>query len=357
MVSKPLSLYLAFPPIPSPNQSLPFSWITFLSIAILVVICVTPFVVRIILSNIRFEIKRQIDHGFPLWGWLGVVIILIFWIIAWNRFSLFESFQKFTFTPLWVGYILVINALTFRRSGRCSLLDRTSYFLFLFPVSAIFWWGFEYINRFVENWYYVGISEFGSWSYFFFATLPFATVLPAVLSTTEWLSTFPRLSAGLDRFLGLTITVPRMWSWSLIIVSVTGLIALAVWPGQLFCLVWIVPLTLICGLQLLTEKPPLINDITAGDWRRLWRLALAGLVCGIFWEMWNAHSLAHWKYSVPYVQRFKIFEMPLIGYAGYLPFGVICGLFADFIITPENVVRKAKEREFYKGKSGDRSAS
>ena len=333
-VSKPLSLYLAFPPIPSPNQSLPFSWITFLSIAIPVVICVTPFVVRIILSNIRFEIKRQIDHSFPLWGWLGVVIILIFWIITWNRFSLFESFQKFTFTPLWVGYILVVNALTFRRSGCCSLLDRTSYFLFLFPVSAIFWWGFEYINRFVENWYYVGISEFDPWSYFFFATLPFATVLPAVLSTAEWLSTFPRLSAGLDRFPGLTITVPRMWAWSLIIVSVTGLIALVVWPGQLFCLVWIVPLMLICGLQLLTEKPPLINDITTGDWRQIWRLALAGLVCGIFWEMWNAYSLAHWKYSVPYVQRFKIFEMPLIGYAGYLPFGIICGLFADLIMTP-----------------------
>ena len=334
LVNKPLSPYLAFPPIPVPTQSLPFSWVAFLSITIIVVIGVTPFVIRIMCSDIEPEVERRIALPFPLWGWLGVVIMLIFWIIAWNRFTLFESLQKFTFTPLWVGYILVINALTFRRSGRSSLLDRTSCFLLLFPISAVFWWSFEYINRFVDNWYYLGISEFGPWSYFFFATLPFATVLPAVLSTAEWLNTFPRLSAGLDRFPSLTLAAPRMWSWFLISVSMTGLIALAVWPDQLFCLVWLVPLTLICGLQLSTEHPPLINEITAGDWRRVWRLALAGLICGLFWEMWNTHSLAHWKYSVPYVQSFKIFEMPLLGYVGYLPFGIICGLFADFIMVP-----------------------
>ena len=32
------------------------------------------------------------------------------------------------------------------------------------------------------------------------ATLPFATVLPAVLSTEEWLASTPRVTAGLDTF-------------------------------------------------------------------------------------------------------------------------------------------------------------
>jgi hypothetical protein len=27
---------------------------------------------------------------------------------------------------------------------------------------------------------------------------------------------------------------------------------------------------------------------------------------------------------VPFVQRFHIFEMPILGYAGYLPFGLEC---------------------------------
>ena len=49
--------------------------------------------------------------------------------------------------------------------------------------------------------------------------------------------------------------------------------------------------------------------------------ALAGLFCGFFWELWNAHSLARWEYTIPWVDRFHLFEMPLLGYAGYLPFG------------------------------------
>jgi len=40
--------------------------------------------------------------------------------------------------------------------------------------------------------------------------------------------------------------------------------------------------------------------------------------------MWNWKSLAHWEYSVPFVYRFPIFEMPILGYAGYLPFGLVC---------------------------------
>ena len=45
--------------------------------------------------------------------------------------------------------------------------------------------------------------------------------------------------------------------------------------------------------------------------------------------MWNVHSLARWQYDIPYVERFRIFEMPLLGYAGYLPFGLECMAVAD----------------------------
>ncbi len=31
-----------------------------------------------------------------------------------------------------------------------------------------------------------------------------------------------------------------------------------------------------------------------------------------------------WVYAVPWVHAFQIWEMPLIGFAGYLPFGVEC---------------------------------
>jgi len=77
---------------------------------------------------------------------------------------------------------LVVNALTTWRTGRCSLMDRPRDVLLLFPVSALFWWYFEYLNRFVQNWSYVGIDAFGPWQYVWYVTLPFSTVLPTCLA-------------------------------------------------------------------------------------------------------------------------------------------------------------------------------
>jgi len=33
----------------------------------------------------------------------------------------------------------------------------------------------------------------------------------------------------------------------------------------------------------------------------------------------------------PYVDRFHLFGMPLIGYSGYLPFGLDCAVIAELI--------------------------
>jgi hypothetical protein len=47
--------------------------------------------------------------------------------------------------------------------------------------------------------------------------------------------------------------------------------------------------------------------------------------------MWNFYSLAKWKYSIPFVHRFEIFEMPVLGYFGYLPFGLECAVIGDWL--------------------------
>jgi len=52
--------------------------------------------------------------------------------------------------------------------------------------------------------------------------------------------------------------------------------------------------------------------------------ALAAIICGFFWEMWNFYSFAKWEYKIPFVDVFHIFEMPVLGYAGYIPFGLLC---------------------------------
>ena len=59
---------------------------------------------------------------------------------------------------------------------------------------------------------------------------------------------------------------------------------------------------------------------------------MAALICGLVWETWNWGAIAKWIYSVPFVQRWQIWEMPLIGFAGYLPFGLECAAVSAWIL-------------------------
>lgn len=53
-------------------------------------------------------------------------------------------------------------------------------------------------------------------------------------------------------------------------------------------------------------------------------LLLSGLLCGVLWEFWNYWARAKWIYTVPIMQQWKIFEMPLPGYLGFPPFAIEC---------------------------------
>ncbi len=330
---QPIARYLEFPPTTRYVEHAPFSWVASVLLTALILMVVLPFDIRVWLSRRRhgaLEGQRP-RRPFPWWGWAGVVLSALAWILAWSRFSWFARFQLFTFSPLWFGYILVVNALTWCRSGRCMLRDRPRYLLRLFIWSAAFWWFFEYLNRFVQNWFYQGIGTLSPSQYFVFATLPFSTVLPAVLGTYEWLATFPSAGCGLDDFISVRISRPRLLAAATLALSALGLAAIGIRPDLLFPLLWVSPLLIIVSLQALRGRPTLLSPITRGRWRRLYLLGAAALICGLFWEMWNFGSCARWIYTIPYVNRFRLFEMPVLGYAGYLPFGLECAVIADWL--------------------------
>lgn len=323
--------YAEFPPLTRYVPHAGFSWQVFVVVAALILAVILPFNMRVYKSRKSVEPVCPRCRPFPWWGRLGVILGIVAWVLAWIRFQWFAPLQHFTFSPLWFAYILVVNALTYRRTGRCILRNRPGFFLLLFPVSAAFWWFFEYLNRFVQNWYYVGIGDLTPLQYFIFATLPFSTVLPAVLGTCDLLESMPRVGAGLDRFVRIKAGNPVVAAWIVLAVSSAGLAGLGVCPDYLFPFLWVSPLLIITSLQAIRGRRTIFSGIRHGDWRRIYLLALAGLICGFFWEMWNYLSLAKWAYTVPFVNRFKIFEMPVLGYAGYLPFGLECAVIADMI--------------------------
>lgn len=333
LAGQPLKPYLEFPPVPESWKTKSFSWPLFVAAALAVVGMVAPLVFRVITEKPHIPVRPLYPTSFPYWGWWGVGLVAFGWILAWNRFSWFAPLQPYTFTLLWIGYILVVNGLTLMRAGRCLLVDYPRHILILFPLSAIFWWFFEYLNLFAQNWYYVGGSEpSGGMKDFLISSLPFSTVLPAVLSTRDLLASFPRLSAGLGDYYQVPVPFSRLLPWMALLLGVAGLLGIPIWPAYLFPAVWIAPVLLIVALQTLAGQNTLFSHLKQGDWRPVWLPALAGLVCGFFWEMWNYYSLSRWEYVIPQVHGFALFEMPLLGYAGYLPFGLICLITVEFFL-------------------------
>ena len=338
-----ISGLLVFPPaLRTTGIYTSFSWPVWIGVLV--------FILLILLSLFFLALRHQVPSRprppskgvIPWWGWLGAAITIGSWVLAWNRFPWFSGLQHHTFIPLWLGYILVINALCVGRSGTCLLREHTGFFIALFPLSAVFWWYFEYLNQIVGNWHYIHAdSQWGPVGDLMSTALSFSTVLPAVLSTMIWLSTFPRLSQPFANLASLPLPHTRIWVliW---ILGMAGLGALAIWPDYLYPLVWIAPLLVINAVYGILGRDTLFSPLQEGDWRPSVLSALAALICGFFWELWNSKSLAHWEYSIPWVGRFHLFEMPLLGYAGYLPFGLICLSAATLLTGSASTLERLK---------------
>ena len=317
--------YLEFPPLTRYVEHAGFSWLAFLLVGGLAVAVVWPFLLA--LRGARSSRHGRAAHRpFPAWGWGGVALTLAGWGVAWTRVPGLAEVQPFTFLPLWFGYILTVNALVAKRTGRCPLTDEPIRYGALFPLSAVFWWFFEYLNRFVQNWAYVGIEEFGALEYVAWSSLAFATVLPAVGATQALLMSFPRLHSGLERGVRLELAGSRGAAVATLVAASLGLAGIGLWPDFTYPLLWLAPLGILIALHTLFGRPHAFVAVARGDWRGVWTWGLAALVCGVFWETWNFYSQAKWVYSVPFVHRWEVFEMPILGYAGYLPFGLECAV-------------------------------
>ena len=263
---------------------------------------------------------------------MAIAWVACAWILAWNRFEWFQPWQQHTFPLLWFGYIVIINSITYTRTGHCLMLDQRKFFCKLFFLSAGFWWVFEYLNQFVYNWHYIGIPIPESWTTIFFMTLSFSTVLPAVLGTRECLASFPRLTAPFTKWHTTTVFESPHIGWHVFLIGSLTLGTIGLWPTLLFPLLWVSPLLMMVGLKTIRREPTFLSSLTQGNWNPIVLPALAALICGGFWEMWNFFSLVHWEYTIPYVHAFKVFEMPILGYSGYLPFGLECVAVVDFFL-------------------------
>lgn len=331
---RPIAPYLDFPPRPVIISHPPFSAPVFLVSPVFILIFLRAGVLPFLKKGPAFKSRiSSLKHCFlPWWGFAAFLGLAGFWVLAWTRWAWFSFFQPHTFFPLWLCWIICVNALTCRASGRCLMLDSPFRFAALFLISAGFWWIFEYLNRFVGNWYYSG-SQYGAGTYFVLATLSFSTVLPAVESMKSYLLTFPRFSDGFREMPCLRFLEYPWTGIGLVSMACLLLLLTSVFPNQLFFLIWICPFFIFLGSLIFSKKPHAFTGVINGDYTQPAAYAVASLACGFFWEMFNFYSLARWQYSIPYVQVLHLFEMPVLGYAGYLPFGLECGLIIGLVLN------------------------
>ena len=230
---------------------------------------------------------------------------------------------------MWTGYVLFVDALVRRLTGRSYLTSDRSDGVLVALASVACWWLFELYNapRFWRGgadavglwWQYRGLEpnlflrRVGyDWS--------FATILPALFLTAAVLRATifrqarvrprrpPRGALGLAMALGAASVV-------------LPLVVVSAW---LVPLVWIGWALLLEPMNYRAGRPSWLADLGNGDASRLLALLAAGAVCGVLWEFWNYWAATRWTYTVPYLGGVKIFEMPVLGYLGFPPFALEC---------------------------------
>jgi hypothetical protein len=272
-----------------------------------------------------FENPRKIQPGktyFPYWGYIGIILNLCAWVIAWSKPESLGIISQYTFFPLWLGFALFLDGLVFYRTGSSLFAKNKIQFALIALISSATWWLFEYLGMYVQNWWYEYDETLSTLQHVLGGAASFLTVTPAMLEMAALLTSFPFISDYFSK--GSTILGKGPGSVKALIAVALGVISLLlipVYPNELFFLVWVSPLLICEGMLALAGIPTPVSEMGYGRFGKFFVLNVSALICGFFWEMWNYYSFPKWYYTVPYIQGPQIFEMPIIGYLGYLTFG------------------------------------
>ncbi|HEX6799198.1 MAG TPA: hypothetical protein VF116_15930 [Ktedonobacterales bacterium] len=259
-------------------------------------------------------------RSIPAYAYFGAALNLAAWISSWARIGPWA----YTFFALWLGFILVLDGLNVAVTGSSPLRRGRALFVLMFGVSSVFWWVFEGLNVPVQNWHYVFDHPYSPLAYFLIASLNFSTVLPAVMEIASLYTSIPALRPRLGPAAHQDVPRARPRTIALLLALGTVMLVLPFLMPQVFYgLVWLCLVFLLDPINHLFGRKSALAHLLARDWRFLVALPLSAVTCGFFWEMWNSLALPKWYYTIPFADRFPhLFEMPLPGYLGYLPFAL-----------------------------------
>jgi hypothetical protein len=287
----------------------------------------------------------------PPWGGLAGGLIALGWWAMWHPAAVGRG-NVVGFFLLWLGYCLAVDALVAVVAAPSMLQRRPGRWLGLFGLSVPGWWLFEVLNRFLRNWQYLGAEAYSSVEYAVLASLSFSTVTPAVLETAELVAlalaarpaqreAHPASPRGRPSPIPSAAIAADVSPSRAVLAGTVGgglalLLLIVVAPEIWYPAAWIAPVLILDAVNALAGWPAVLPALRRGVWRPAASVALAALVCGFFWEFWNSAATPRWVYHVPIFldqrgwEAPRLFEMPLPGYLGYLPFGAAVYAFAVY---------------------------
>ncbi|HXT51311.1 MAG TPA: DUF4332 domain-containing protein [Thermoanaerobaculia bacterium] len=232
------------------------------------------------------------------------------WNVVWYLFA-------------WYAWLLALDAAVHALSGRSWIAAQGRRLPAMLFVSVPFWYLYEAYNLRLQNWYYVFTLRDDRLQ-FLVSILAFATVLPACFLHAELVAA-ARL---FERVRWQPLPVGRKLELTIGGLGIASLAAPLIWPRWAFPLVWGATLWLPELANWRRGGESLLRDLSEGRPQRLLRLLAGGLLTGLVWELFNFWARCKWIYTVPFFDRLKLFEMPLLGFLGFPSLAV--GAFATW---------------------------
>jgi tetratricopeptide (TPR) repeat protein len=266
------------------------------------------------------EFFRRRTRRFPPYGWIGLISLAV---AEWLMFRRVEPVATF-FTPIaWTAYALIADAAVFAIRGHSRLRDAPRQFVKMALLSIPLWLIFEAYNLRLGGWTYVGdlpLSLPVRWAAYGWA---FATIWPGIFLTADLIESFGWWDAPARPFVFSPATQRAFVTIGAVLLLVPVIVPRSV-GVFLFGAVWVGFIFLLDPINFRLGLPSFEADLASGRLGRFFSFLVSGFVCGLLWEFWNFWAAAKWNYIFPIMQKEKIFEMPVLGYLGFLPFALEC---------------------------------
>jgi len=265
-------------------------------------------------------------RSLPLYGWIGLFVIAL---SEAGMLARVEPFYHWHTPIAWTGYILLADAVVWKRRGTSWVRNNPAELFFLTCASVPLWVVFEMYNKYaIHNWYYTGLPSDLLLRYFGYIW-SFATIWPAMFETGDLISSLRDRRAPANRADAPIPRPLRPAGWfcvaaGALMLAVPILLRATPLATYLAAPVWLGFTLLLDPLNARAGAESLLGDWLDGRLGRAINLLAAGLVCGLLWEFWNYWSGARWAYNVPILPDVKVFEMPILGFAGFPPFALEC---------------------------------